>query len=352
MITLLTVNDPEVRLAKTITRRADGGWDKVAYKDAFSFDVFSYPATSIHELSEMLFEIEGEDRSCVIRGELLPTANPANARRLLYDNEYSKATFTSAARSWVLCDFDKAEAPEGLTTEQERLDFLISTLPAMFHDASYHFQWSSSAGLEGWITPKCHIWFWLEEPINDADLKMLATHQQWPVDRALFNPVQVHYTARPTFTNCDDPIERRSGLVIRSRDAVKLPMKLIPIIRAKLNEVVREQRVSDINKPATEKLDDLLAQIGPDYNEPILKAIAHYIATTPIHDVDVMWLKDKVRDAVAIAPPGANSKREYTNEAYLNRSINGAIRKFGRLTSPNANYHAAKKTLRRMRTTR
>jgi hypothetical protein len=209
--------------------------------------------------------------------------------------------------------------------------------------------------LAGWDVLKCHLWFWLDRPISDADLKLIANHQGWKCDKALLSPVQVHYTAAPVFTNCPDPLDGvRSGLVIKDRVSVDIPARLVPMIRQAERDAIDQAARLNAGRErhASNRLDEILATIGPDYHEPITKAIAHYVSTTPVNEVDVAWLKDKLRDAVASAICGDRPKSEYTNNAYLDRSINGAIRKFTRIDGPRASYHDAKKLIRRMRNTR
>lgn len=351
VITILTTTTANAVLAKTITQTAEG-WSKADYAQAFHYDVATFPVNDIADLSELLTELEGQERSCVIRGKLIDGMTGEDVLRRIYpDSETGEpAYFEAAPAQWLCCDFDHTQAPDADMTNEARLEHLIQTLPAYFHNTSYHYQWSSSAGLDGWKVLKCHLWFWLSRPITDADLKMVATFQKWPCDKALMSAVQVHYTAAPRFTNCSDPLAGlRSGVVAKDRQEVTIPAHIVPMIRQAEVEAVEEARRANAGRvrSANHRVGEILATIGPDYHEPITKAIAHYVATTPADQVNREWLKDEIRLAVAGAIAGARPKSEYTNEAYLNRSISGAIRKFTCMDAPRADYRNAKQLLRR-----
>ena len=58
---------------------------------------------------------------------------------------------------------------------------------------------------------RVHLWYWLERPCSDAEMK--AWLSGYPVDLRLFNPIQIHLTANPQFTDgATDPYPNRSGM--------------------------------------------------------------------------------------------------------------------------------------------
>lgn len=81
---------------------------------------------------------------------------------------------------WVCLDVDGIEVPSSVSTNQQRLDYVVSLLPKPFQDVSYHFQWSSSPGLTktakgvyriGWNDRiSVHLWYFLSEPWTDTQL--------------------------------------------------------------------------------------------------------------------------------------------------------------------------------------
>jgi hypothetical protein len=62
-----------------------------------------------------------------------------------------------------------------------------------------------------------HIWFWLKEPASSASLRASAL----PVDKSLFQAVQIHYVADPVMADgVIDPVRQRMGLVPGFSDEV------------------------------------------------------------------------------------------------------------------------------------
>ena len=58
---------------------------------------------------------------------------------------------------------------------------------------------------------RLHLWFWLSHSSSDAEMK--GWLQNAPVDLALFNPAQPHFTAKPIFIgDAEDPMPGRSGI--------------------------------------------------------------------------------------------------------------------------------------------
>ena len=74
---------------------------------------------------------------------------------------------------------------------------------------------------------RVHLWFWLERACSDFEMKTLF--RGYPVDLAIFNPVQIHLTASPNFIDgAVDPISKRSGLFDAGKglDTVQVPIDL------------------------------------------------------------------------------------------------------------------------------
>jgi len=76
--------------------------------------------------------------------------------------------------------------------QQTMLSYAAQQLPVDFW---YHF--SSSMGIKSGI--RVHLWFWLDRPCSDVEMK--AWLSGCPVDMRMFNPIQIHLTAKPRFVN-------------------------------------------------------------------------------------------------------------------------------------------------------
>ncbi|MFZ6733622.1 DEAD/DEAH box helicase [Undibacterium sp. Ji42W] len=155
--------------------------------------------------------------------------------------------------SWLMIDFDNLPLPEGMSPlGLEAINHCISKLPAEFHNVSYFYQFSASAGIlkpDG--TPlktglNVHLFFWLNRKETGkklADYLILhcietgfyektfdrseAPFIRWGVDPAVLrSSVQPHYVGLPVLgpsVRCNLPREFRQGQVRTSRNEVSLP---------------------------------------------------------------------------------------------------------------------------------
>jgi hypothetical protein len=212
--------------AKRFVRGDDGTVQKIDYNAGKFFGVSEKPVSDIQTLSEMLLAIEETPNALVIRGKLInPPAPETGIQRL-------KVNFATPVegRRWVLIDLDKIPLPDGLDLAKDTpavIEHLVALLPAEFHDCSYHYQLSSSAGMGSPDKVSAHVWFWLSESWSDPALKRWgnACNERAGytlIDTALFNDVQAHYTAAPIFEGIANPFPVRSALVEKANDAVSI----------------------------------------------------------------------------------------------------------------------------------
>lgn len=332
MITVVSTMDERGSppLLTKIIRRSKGEWVKSNYDNAYHFGARTHDVDNIHALSTWLSVLEDMPDHALVRGRVVEGRDPFCIRRTLHTSTNQEGNFepVPGGLPWVMLDIDKLPvASLGLTTNEERLAHVISILPPEFQDATFHYQWSSSAGLDGWQTLSAHLWFWLDEPWPCRTLYERIEYGDWrdfDIDPAPFTVNQLHYTAAPIFDGIDDPLGTiRSGLIQGARDEVTLTpwVREVPAPQTFTAEE-REQRFPGAG------FEELLAEIGPNYHRPILRAVAHYIAVT--QRPDIFWLADRVREAIWQAAPGRNRKEDYADARYLDRVIHGALRKFGR----------------------
>lgn len=217
MITVLESAGP--RLAKRITEAGIEPYDDAAY-----FSATQPVVGSIHELSELLVNLSKDLRRCIVRGTPIPMDA---ARKLTFDDgkapvkdsRYLRRAelFRDVPQHAVMIDVDGGEMLHD-DIEQACEAWIRKFLPECFHDVTFHWHLSSSAGIKPGL--RVHLWFWLEHPASSADLKQWARDWnrsigQRVIDLALFSTVQIHYTADPEI---DDPFgfyslpETRSGL--------------------------------------------------------------------------------------------------------------------------------------------
>jgi hypothetical protein len=121
----------------------------------------------------------------------------------------NKETFIATPRQWCMIDIDSLSWDGDLSDQQAMVSYAIQQLPAEFQAAGCWYHFSSSMGIKAGIN--VHLWFWLERTCSDNELKTWISG--CPVDMRMFNPIQIHLTANPQFSDgAVDPYPNRSGL--------------------------------------------------------------------------------------------------------------------------------------------
>lgn len=215
-ITLLK-SAPNLLMAKRYTPAGVDGYGKAKW-----FEHATVRVASVQDLSRVLLNIEAKPNVCVIRGqyigddEALPIVRewegykPGRVPRKL-------DVFRDRPMHSLMVDIDGYRPTANAVTDPEAAidEYIRTVLPECFQDVSYHYQLSNSAGYgdaaDGSIL-KCHLWYWSATPYTSAQLYAWAESVPG-VDRVVFQPVQVHYTAAPVFDGLPDPIAKRSGFV-------------------------------------------------------------------------------------------------------------------------------------------
>jgi hypothetical protein len=111
-------------------------------------------------------------------------------------------------------DIDNYEIPSALTLGSEALirHAIRDLLPAEFHEVACVWSLSSSSGLTTNLL-KCHLWFWLAEPVTSEVLNT-TLRRRARVDTRVCTPSQPHYTADPILLGGPDPFAHcRAGVL-------------------------------------------------------------------------------------------------------------------------------------------
>ena len=129
-------------------------------------------------------------------------------------------------------------------------------LPVEFRDAAYCWQMSNSAGFKPGL--RAHIWFWLAESLTSAQLKAWA-NSKWqgdsPVDVALFQPTQWHYTSAPVLDEgVVDPVPVRSGFVPGGEVRLVISDGVRAAVAPALTPLERPRDLADSNDPYVAEL--------------------------------------------------------------------------------------------------
>ena len=150
-------------------------------------NVSEEPVSDLKSLSALLQRLEEDPTHTVIRGALEDGQSSPVPRKMEY--------FTAIPRQWCMIDIDSLTWDGDLSDQQAMLAYAIQQLPLEFQAADCWYHFSSSMGIKAGIN--VHLWFWLERPCSDSELK--AWLAGCPVDMRMFNPIQIHLTANPQF---------------------------------------------------------------------------------------------------------------------------------------------------------
>lgn len=321
----------------------------IPYNAGKIFAVCQFPLRGIQDLSDALTILEREPTSFVVRGEPIDLS----CERLVFRRSGGDcAAFTSSApgRCWLILDFDKVTRPAALAQKRGGAvadsEYLVSLLPKEFHNASYHWQLSSSAGIGANELIKLHLAFWLDQPATDQELKAWAKVINKRagyalVDAALFQAVQAHYTAAPLFEGMTDPVKQRSGLVHKTEASVCLDLSIAaPKSRLQAGDK-RSSKGAPASRTGTSApgFEAKLTAIGDHpggrgFRKAILEAAASYVAKHGRDGTDASALKQRLRARIftAVADPTEHDS-DYlafmASEANLDSAIQSALVKFG-----------------------
>ncbi|MDC0114281.1 hypothetical protein OAI45_04260 [Planktomarina temperata] len=165
------------------------------------FNVSEEPVSDLQSLSALLQRLENDPKHTVIRGSLTDDQSSPMPR--------NKEAFIATPRQWCMIDIDSLAWDGDVSDQQAMLSYAIQQLPAEFQSTDCWYHFSSSMGIKSGIN--MHLWFWLERPCSDNELKTWLS--DYPADDHMFNPIQIHLTANPQFSDgAVDPYPNRSGL--------------------------------------------------------------------------------------------------------------------------------------------
>lgn len=206
-------------LAKTW--RSDGTISDYAKPKHFTVETVAID--SIHNLSALLFTLEKNPHSCIIRGKYTGDTPEHTVRRKEVFEDQPLHTFLAEIDKFRPTFFDPVLNPVDAIDE-----YITTCLPECFHGINYHWQLSNSAGAaKNAGILKAHIWFFLETPYTSAQLKAWIENNGLKefLDASVCDAIQVHYTSAPVFEpGAVDPIPLRSGFVPRTDDTVDLAL--------------------------------------------------------------------------------------------------------------------------------
>ena len=253
----LTVLTARLPMNKTYWIGADDRIAKSDYQLALFFNAMPQRLDSLLELWLLVQLASENENQCLIRG--VPDIDVARSAASDPDDDLVRGQVRPSliqnckrqlrlfkepkgGNSWVMLDFDDLEIPHevGDPNTLEGIEWAIREyLPNEFQGVSYIFQFSNSAGLiqpdgSPYKTGLCvHLFYMLNKPLTNAQLKKWLADS--PVDRSIFNAVQIHYVANPNLkkgVRCI--LEIRMSLIKKEHGTVRIPPAFEPQLEMEL----------------------------------------------------------------------------------------------------------------------
>ena len=310
-----------------------------AYFVAESFEV-----ADLDGLSTLLHKLENDPARFLIRGHVIDGVDlTQRLRRRIADGLSSpqEAPFKDLPISWLMIDVDKYPIPKNidlLTQTLQAVEHIVQQLPKQFGECSYHYQLSGSAGVNYTDRISVHLVFWLDRPATSSQLKTWAkavNSDNKLIDDSLYNPVQPHYTAKPSFpVGFEDPFEgRRSGLIKKSKPCVSIDFSVV--------ETVTQQRktVPQKNFEGVSGYANILNELGDGiggqgFHSPLLRGVASHVSVNGREKAEATResLKDDLRTRIDAADSSNHTYEDierYKTDAVLDGLIDSAIAKYG-----------------------
>lgn len=306
------------------------------YSKSVWFYASQEPVADVHQLEQVLQKLRPERDKFIIRGAPRDAIAHTRMKRTKYSATTKSGSIMDIAQQWVMLDIDKF--PLDLTPfkkedfKQKNFDWdsladsLVNQLPRQFQDATYIYQISSSQNVKTGDYVSMHLWFWLDEETSNDELKTFfsnfnaAFKDQHGIDKfvdlALFNAVQVHYTADPIFINMSDPITvPRVKKVVRVRDDV----------------LISDTFVKEDPKQQSRFLVRLGELGGADgYNTVLHTAAWSFVAEFGDSAEARQQFIDAARQQIIATPIGTRSQDEidrYKSHDYLQKVLQSAVDK-------------------------
>ena len=127
-----------------------------------SITAYEEHLSDLRILSRLLQKLENEPTKTIIRGAWVDGQRGPVPR--------NKETFTATSRQWCMIDIDSLAWDGDSSDQQAMLPYATQQLPVEFQSVDFWYQFSSSMGIKSGIN--AHLWFWLDRPCSDNELKV------------------------------------------------------------------------------------------------------------------------------------------------------------------------------------
>ncbi len=226
----------------------------VDFDSGYKFRVEFWPLGGLGCLFKALVKLRTMPDAFVVRGQLRTDRANRDWHQRHYldraetaDKPARTGHFEGVDRRWMCADLDNVMVDDATRERVARLGvtelepLLRAALPPELREASCIVQFSSKAGIDGWLKAKAHLWFWLDRAVYCKSWKDWFKESGSPVDRALFQPVQPHYTSDPILKGVKDPIPAKR-VYLSLREPARVPDAVVNMATLRAMEEVKTQK--------------------------------------------------------------------------------------------------------------
>lgn len=200
------------------------------YPDVLLWNAHSRSAASLEVLHATLTKAAKFGMAIAISGALLDGRSDKDVfRRFKGDRPF----FQEVPRKWVAIDVDGFKCPHPEFTPAKQAEWAARMMPTPFGKAGCVYQFTSSAFTSTEDVLHMRLWYLLDKAVMSSSWRpFFRMHKEaYCTDPALYNPVQPHYLASPTFIGREDPLapEERWGIIEGDRVKVGDCLDDLPI---------------------------------------------------------------------------------------------------------------------------
>lgn len=192
---------------KLLTKRNSPAGQR-SYDNVYKYNFHEVRIDSLDELYCLSKRMLEKPRCCFVRARVKDLNNRFNVRRLYKDED---ATLVLQNFNWLALDIDWKTQPSSGDLISDTKDVLLA-LPSCFLGVECFVVASSSYGLRLGNKPptiRMRMFFWSRQTVSNTDLKRCLSGYEKICDLAMFDPIQLIYTAKPIFTDMLDPVPNR-----------------------------------------------------------------------------------------------------------------------------------------------
>lgn len=258
-ITIMQGDKPSIKHYHIVDNKCEKGQVEPAY----FHDSFTVEIENLADLYDVLTLVREDTHRYVIRGKGVDDEQ-YNVRRLKFSEDTLDGHFWEDYTNWICLDFDKYEVPENISrTSIEAIEWLIENeLPKEFHNVSYIYQWSSSAGLEYNNEAikdgtNVHLFFWLDRGLlNDELNQWFEKEIQRGFDSSTFRTVTPIFVGSHVEKDGEIidviPENEKFGIIAKEHFEVNVPQ-----ITIRPKQLINQVIDLDLNHEILSKLNEI-----------------------------------------------------------------------------------------------